>query len=303
MRDQKDDAEAVGSAEDATRRPLTGGALYEFGPFLLRLSDRTLFRGQVRVRITARVLDLLVCLVEESGRVVTKERLLERVWEGTFVEEGNVNRTVSTLRRLLEETEETPYVETIPRQGYRFVAPVRHRTEKAPMPPGDEVASPPVPTVESLPARKTTAEAPSPPKTPEVPTPASPSSSWRQLAATAAAVVLLLAAGTGAWSHARTREVPRSLAVLPFRFAAGAANGETLGVALADAVISRLSRTGSLVVRPTTAVLPFRAGKTDPVDAAVRLDVDAVLDAEVSQSGGRTRVSLRLLRRHGSKPL
>lgn len=93
------------------------------------------------------------------------------------------------------------------------------------------------------------------------------------------------------------------LAVLPFRFTAGAANGETLGVALADAVISRLSRTGSLIVRPTTTVLLFRAGKTDPFDAAERLDVDAVLDAEVSQTGGRTRVSLRLLRRHDREPL
>lgn len=89
----------------------------------------------------------------------------------------------------------------------------------------------------------------------------------------------------------------------PLRFAAGAANGETLGVALADAVISRLSRGGSLVVRPTTSVLPFRDGKTDALDAARRLDVDAVLDAEVSQKGGKTRISLRLLRRRGGEAL
>lgn len=295
MEYRKDDAAAVGTAKDATRLPLAGGTLYEFGPFLLRLSDRTLFRGQERVRMTARVLDLLVCLVEESGRVVTKERLLERVWEGTFVEEGNVNRTVSTLRRLLEETEQTPYVETVPRQGYRFVAPVRQRTEEVPTPPRDEVVPAP-PQAETPPSRSS----------PQAAAPPSPSafSRWRRAAAGAAVVLLLLlAAGAAAWSRARAREVPRSLAVLPFRFTAGAANGETLGVALADAVISRLSRTGSLVVRPTTAVLPFRAGKTDPFDAAERLDVDAVLDAEVSQAGGRTRVSLRLLRRHDREPL
>lgn len=305
MGDWKYAGEAAGTTTDGSRRPLAGGVLYEFGPFLLRLSDRTLFRGEERVRITPRVLDLLVCLVEEAGRVVTKERLLESVWEGTFVEEGNVNRTVSTLRRLLEETDETPYVETIPRQGYRFVAPVRRRTEREPAPEPVEAAFSPPPSTDAVPV----------PETPSAPgpVPAAPALRpsggarsglfpWHRLALATAAVALA-AAGVLAWSHARARETPRSLAVLPFRFAAGAANGETLGVALADAVISRLSRAGALVVRPTTAVLPFRAGKTDPLDAAERLDVDAVLDAEVSQERGRTRVSLRLLRRQGGEPL
>ena len=88
----------MAATADARRDEESAALLYEFGPFVLRLSDRTLFRGAERVRITPRVLDLLVCLVETPGRVVTKEQLLDRVWEGTFVEEGNVNRTVSTLR-------------------------------------------------------------------------------------------------------------------------------------------------------------------------------------------------------------
>ncbi len=309
MGDRVDEAGAVGGGRAGDDRLPVEGADYEFGPFRLRLSDRTLFRGGERVRITPRVLDLLVCLVEDSGRVVTKERLLERVWEGTFVEEGNVNRTVSTLRRLLEETDETPYIETIPRQGYRFVAQVKRGAEHEPARATVEAAFPLPPLSAVLPVPEAP---PAPGPVPADPVPAGPATraavvrgafSRRPRRFVAAAAVVLVVAGALAWFDARARETPRSLAVLPFRFAAGAANGETLGVALADAVISRLSRAGALVVRPTTAVLPFRAGRTDPLAAAERLDVEAVLDAEVSQENGRTRISLRLLRRHGGKPL
>lgn len=282
--------------------------LYEFGPYVLRRSDRTLFRGEERIRITPRVIDLLVCLVESAGRVVTKEQLLDRVWEGAFVEEGNVNRTVSTLRKLLEETDQTLYVETIPRQGYRFVAPVRKTLEPAAAPV--VVAPPPGPAPGPEPAEAPARPAPlptSPPAEASVPAPAPTialppaASRWRRAVLGAALAIAGILAVLGLRS--RSPETLRSLAVLPFRFAAGAANGETVGVALADAVIARLSRSGSLLVRPTTAVLPFRGGKVDPLDAAERLDVDAVLDSEVSQRNGRTRVSLRLLRRDDGKPL
>lgn len=301
--------ERMAETADARRGEESAALLYEFGPFVLRLSDRTLFRGAERVRITPRVLDLLACLVETPGRVVTKEQLLDRVWEGTFVEEGNVNRTVSTLRKLLEESGETSYIETIPRQGYRFVVPVRKSLEPAAAPVGGArgpatVAEPelaegpafPSPALPSPPA-----SAPPPATAPTIVTPpAAPR--WRRRAVLGAALAILGALAV-AGLRSRPPESPRSLAVLPFRFSAGAANGETLGVALADAVIGRLSRGESLVVRPTTAILPFRAGKTDPMEVAERLHVDAVLDSEVSQKGGRTRVSLRLLRRHDGKPL
>lgn len=303
MGDRVDDSGAVGGGRAGDGRLPVGGAVYEFGPFRLRLSDRTLFRAGERVRITPRVLDLLVCLVEDSGRVVTKERLLERVWEGTFVEEGNVNRTVSTLRRLLEETDETPYIETIPRQGYRFVAPVKRGAEHEPARAPGEAASSPAPPAADRPVPETAQADPVPAGPAARPSFVRSAFPSRRRLPLAAAAVVLVAAGALAWFDARARETPRSLAVLPFRFAAGAANGETLGVALADAVISRLSRAGALVVRPTSAVLPFRAGRTDPLAAAERLDVEAVLDAEVSQANGRTRIALRLLRRRGGKPL
>lgn len=276
--------------------PIEGGAsepgvslVYEFGPFRLRTSDRSLFRARERVRVSPRVFDFLLCLVEDAGRVVSKDRLLERVWEGTFVEEGNVNRTVSTLRRILDETDESPYIETIPRQGYRFVAPVSkgpEAGEEPPAPPRGRASGEPAPELAEgagVPADASPAGAP-------------PRATRARVAA--AGLLLLLFAGVAvAWSNQRKSRSAQTLAVLPFRFPAGAPNGETIGVALADAVIARLSRGEGVVVRPTTSILRYRDGRTGPLAAAAALGAGMVLDGHVEQRDGRTEVSIRLLRR------
>ena len=71
-----------------------------------------------------RALDLLVALAERAGDVVTKEELLQRVWPDTFVEEANLSVNVSALRKALGKAEDgQPYIQTIPRRGYRFVVP------------------------------------------------------------------------------------------------------------------------------------------------------------------------------------
>jgi Tol biopolymer transport system component len=77
------------------------------------------------VSITPRVFELLRVLVENAGHLVDKERLLRDVWSDAVVEEANVNRAVSVLRKALGETESDRYIETVPKRGYRFVAEVR----------------------------------------------------------------------------------------------------------------------------------------------------------------------------------
>jgi Tol biopolymer transport system component/DNA-binding winged helix-turn-helix (wHTH) protein len=69
--------------------------------------------------------DLLRVLVENSGHLVEKDRLLNKVWAGTFVDESNLSRGISVLRKTLGETAAERYIETVPKRGYRFVAPVR----------------------------------------------------------------------------------------------------------------------------------------------------------------------------------
>jgi eukaryotic-like serine/threonine-protein kinase len=100
--------------------------LYEFGPFLLDPAERTLRREGEPVPLTPKVLDMLVVLVENSGRLLNKKDLMEAVWPDSFVEEGNLSFNVSSLRKALGEDPKEPlYIETVPRRGYRFTANVR----------------------------------------------------------------------------------------------------------------------------------------------------------------------------------
>jgi DNA-binding winged helix-turn-helix (wHTH) protein/tetratricopeptide (TPR) repeat protein len=100
---------------------------YEFGPFRLDAASRALYRGTEFVPLTPKAAEILLLLVEESGRVVTKEQLLARVWPDVIVEEGTIANNISALRKAIESGEfgaDGPIV-TVPRRGYRFTAEVR----------------------------------------------------------------------------------------------------------------------------------------------------------------------------------
>jgi TolB-like protein/Tfp pilus assembly protein PilF len=98
--------------------------VYRFGPFVLDVTDRSLKRDGVPVPLTPKLFDLLVALVEGAGRLVEKDALLKKVWPDVAVEEGNLTKGVFSLRQLLDSDDSSRYIETIPKRGYRFVAPV-----------------------------------------------------------------------------------------------------------------------------------------------------------------------------------
>ena len=98
---------------------------YRFGPFHLDARERRLSRGEVVIPLRLKVFDTLLVLVENAGRLVTKQELLDTVWPETTVEENNLNHNVSVLRKALgEKATGQQYIETVPRVGYRFAAPV-----------------------------------------------------------------------------------------------------------------------------------------------------------------------------------
>src|SRR2546423_2051500 len=104
---------------------------YEFGPYLLDASERVLLRGEETVHLTPKEFDTLLALVRGGGRVMSKEELLKEIWPDTFVGEATLAQNVFTLRKALGEAEGgKPYVETVPRRGYRFAAKVRERREE-----------------------------------------------------------------------------------------------------------------------------------------------------------------------------
>jgi len=99
---------------------------YAFGPYRMDLRKRLVFRNSEPIPFSPKDFDLLLALVEQAGEVLVKEQLMQRVWPDTIVEEGNLNRHISTLRKTLGESPgEHEYIVTVPGRGYRFVAAVR----------------------------------------------------------------------------------------------------------------------------------------------------------------------------------
>jgi DNA-binding winged helix-turn-helix (wHTH) protein len=107
---------------------------YQFGPFLIDVRERVLQRDGQPVALTPKAFDLLAALVEQPGRLISKDELLHKVWPDTFVEESNLAYNVFALRKALGDAAESGlYIETVPKRGYRFTAavtPVGLRTQR-----------------------------------------------------------------------------------------------------------------------------------------------------------------------------
>jgi TolB-like protein/Tfp pilus assembly protein PilF len=102
------------------------GDQYEFGAYRLDEQGRMLFRQGERVALPPKVVDLLLALVQVADGVLTREQLLQHLWPNTVVEEGTLTSHVSVLRKALAEgTSGQEFIETLPKRGYRFVAPVK----------------------------------------------------------------------------------------------------------------------------------------------------------------------------------
>src|ERR1700757_111444 len=99
--------------------------LHRFGQFALDSRKRTLYRADSPVSLTPKAFDVLLYLVQNPNRLVTKEELLKAVWGDTFVEEGNLTQYISHLRKALgDNSEDTRLIVTIARKGYQFTANV-----------------------------------------------------------------------------------------------------------------------------------------------------------------------------------
>ena len=97
--------------------------IFVFGPYRLDLFERVLMRGDAIVSLAPKLFDTLAMLVENSGRVVEKEEMVERLWQDTFVEDSSLSQNIFQLRKILSKgSPESNYIETIPKRGYRFAS-------------------------------------------------------------------------------------------------------------------------------------------------------------------------------------
>lgn len=105
---------------------------YEFGPFRLEPEEHRLLCKDRAVPLTFKAFTTLCVLVERHGTLVSKQELMSAVWPDTMVEENNLDRNISALRRVLgDQANGRPFIETVPRVGYRFIAPIKENKPQA----------------------------------------------------------------------------------------------------------------------------------------------------------------------------
>lgn len=248
---------------------------FEFGPFTLEPHESRLTKAGAAVPITPKALELLVVLVTRAGHLVTKEELVAAVWPNTFVEEGNLAVNMTRLRQALHDESGVSHIETVPRRGYRFVAPVREIGAAPSLP-----AAPTPPAVGSQPVAT--------PTSPPVETPSRLPRLWMA----AAAVTALLGLTYTLWpATPDSSGAVQSLVVTRFTSIA-TTDQPHLEFGIPDALTTRLATLRQLRVPPTAAV---RAGE-EPFVTATRLGVDAVLTGSVQRDGDHLRVTAQLSR-------
>ena len=285
--------------------------LYRFGPFHLDPAEHLLLRDGEPIPLRPKEFAVLLALVENHGHVLTKDELLKGVWSGQFVEEGNLNRQVSTLRRVLGDSpDDAQYVETVPKVGYRFLAPVEEIRDQS----GDIVIQrhtiARVVTEEEELANGSGVFEPAPEPKALL---ASGEKEFAQRRILALVAVVLLVVGLTlalayAWSSSKLPETKtvatvRSLAVLPFKPIGSEEEDAYLGLGMADALITKLSNIREINIRPTSAVRKYDAPDQDPVAAGRELGVEAVIEGSVQRIGDRMRVTVQLVSVRGGAPL
>ncbi|HWO33676.1 MAG TPA: tetratricopeptide repeat protein [Candidatus Acidoferrum sp.] len=262
--------------------------LYRFGPFELDPAERLLSSDGRAVPVSPKAFDMLVVLVERSGHLCRREELMSVLWPDSFVEEGNLSVTVSSLRKVLHDDCGQPsYIETVSKRGYRFVASVSHVVERSDPEPAIEVA----PQEQVIAGQKESQTA----RAPKV-------LSWR-LATLAVVVVIatlflarFVSVRGGSAAAPVGSPVVRSLAVLPFQTVGDKNGGQYVGIAMADALITKLGNTGKIVTRPTSAIQKYAGGAQDARAAGLEQGVDAVLDGRIQRDGDRVRLTVQLTR-------
>lgn len=252
-------------------------AIYRFGGFVLVPSERRLLREDKPVALTGKAFDLLVALVRQAGHLVTKDELLQAVWPGVVVEEVNLSVNVSAVRKVLGTAPEGEWIETVPRQGYRFHAAVTV---------GDGATAAPLAPFRENPTSGGAAESA---RDADV----VPALSRRNVAlllggVTAAAAALAIVGGSR-WR----RGSYGSVAVLPF--GVEGVQSAYLADGVAEAVINGLTRLPGLRVLPRASAFRFRDALGGPAAAGRALDAAAVVTGSLSQSGDAVRLQVELV--------
>ncbi len=236
--------------------------LFQFGLFEADLDNARLTRNGIRIRLQEQPFRILALLLGRAGQVVTREELRQELWpNGTFVDfDGSLNAALKRLRAALDDDADNPrFIETVPKRGYRFIAPIR--VETAPVEAAAKALAPPAASALVMhPASADRNEV--------------PSSHWtRRLVligacVVVAAITVFLAVSRRAMppqpgagrESATAGPLHQSIAVLGFQNASGQSDDAWLSPALAEMLRTELGAGGRLRVIPGEDVAQFRLG-------------------------------------------
>lgn len=248
-----------------------------FDNFELDLRAGELRKHGVRLRLQGQPLQVLAALLNHAGDVVTREELRAQIWAAdTFVDfDHSLHNAIARLREVLGDSAETPhFIETLPRRGYRFIAPV----DAGDVPAASPSATPAPSSELRAHSRLTT---------------------LRTLALIAVPVLVIgIAVRLGrTGSTPTTSAAPRlnSVAVLPLDNLSGDPSQDYFVDGMTEQLITDLAQVGSLRVISRTSVMRYKGTKKRLPEIAQELNVDAVVEGSVIRSGQRVRVNAQLL--------
>jgi TolB-like protein/DNA-binding winged helix-turn-helix (wHTH) protein len=247
---------------------------YQFGAFTVDARTAELTHDGHRTTLRDQSFQLLLALLERPGELITREELAGRLWgTTTFVDvDRGLNKAVNHLREALGDSAEQPrFIETLPRKGYRFIAPVTRSGE------ADTAAAPAA-------AR-----------------PAAPRLRWVPLAILlTAAAGIAIGAGIGdtrRWAARRWGAAPRisALAVIPLENLSRDPEQQYFADGLTDALITDLAKAGTVRVVSRTSVTRYLGTKKSISEIGRELSVDTVVEGTVQYAGNRVRVTAQLI--------
>jgi TolB-like protein/DNA-binding winged helix-turn-helix (wHTH) protein/Tfp pilus assembly protein PilF len=277
--------------------PVASTRIVRFGVFEVDLKACELRKHGFRIKLAEQPFQVLALLLERPGEIVTREELRDRLWPGdTFVDfDHGLNNAVMRVREVLLDSSEHPrYVETVPRRGYRFVAPVEETSVPPPVPATLELegGSTSPPSSASNPAlAHSISEHPGVPR-------------WftSRLAAAIAVVVVGLVALLVFTIHARnvatnqakaTRST--SLVVLPLENLSGDKDQDYFADGMTDELIANLAKIRSLHVISRSTAMTYKGTRKPLSEIARELNVDAVVEGTVMRVGSRVRITAELV--------
>jgi TolB-like protein/DNA-binding winged helix-turn-helix (wHTH) protein len=274
--------------------PVANSGTVRFGAFEADLRSGELRKDGIKVKLEGQPFQVLAVLLGRPGQLVTREELQKELWPGeTFVDfEQGINAAVKRLRVALEDSADKPrFIETLPRRGYRFIAPIVESSvngNHADITPSNGTGPGSV-SSETATAGETR----------------SASSLYLRYGLVATLAIFLITAAVRLWQDRRLPKsgAIRSIAVLPFKPIAGESRNEAMGFGMADSLATQLRQSNDLVVRPSSSTRRYAADDRDPAQIGHSLGVDAVLDGSIQVAADRIRITTRLIRTSDGKQL